>query len=140
MKKSELASRILASVKDMEKAHVSDFNREVLRELAEAEFTGEADDAAVKKAESLLESFLNEVWAEEPLAHKYVIGSCLALAFLFERPMHPQKAVHYISRIENGRVKYYCTYNERGTICDFCAAAPADELAEDQNERSGEQN
>ena len=128
MKKTELAKRLIVTGEELERAHVNDFNRKVLTELAKAEFTGDVDDNAVKKAESLLRSFLNETWAEAPHAHKYVINSCLALAFLFEKPLHPQKSTNYEVRMEDGRERYYCSYNERGTICDFCAAEPADEI------------
>ena len=124
MKKSELAKRITVPPEELEKALVNSFNRNVLNELAEAEFTGDVDDEAVEKAEVLLRSYLNETWAEKPEAHKYVINSCLALAFLFERPMHPEESVHYVTRIENGRKRIFCKYNEKGTICDFCAAEP----------------
>ena len=125
MKKKELANRIIEATKDLEKAHVSDFNRKVISELANTDFTGEVDNEAVKTAERLLQSFLNETWPEEPSAHKYVINACLALAFLLEKPMHPQEIVHYITRVEDGKEHYYCSYNEPGTICDYCAAVPA---------------
>ncbi len=129
MKKSELADRILASVGDAKNAYakdvyVNDFNKKVLSELAVTEFAGEADDAAVETAENLLKTFLKETWPEKPSSHRFVIGACLALAFLFEKPLHPRDKVKYITRTENGEKKYYCPYNEKGTICDFCAAEP----------------
>lgn len=122
MKKIELAKRLTISIEELEKAHVSSFNKKVLTNLAYTEFTGEVDDKDVATAEDLLRSFLHETWPEEPQAHKYVIHSCLALAFLFEKPLHPQEVVQYTVREAGGREKYYCRYHEKGTICDFCAA------------------
>ena len=82
----------------------------------------------IEKAEEQLKTFLTETWPEEPQAHKYVINACLALAFLFERPMHPQEKVHYTSCFENGKEVFYCSYNQKGTVCDFCAADPPDNI------------
>ena len=138
MKKTELADKIITAVGDFDSAHVSVFNKKVLTDLKAFEFTGDVEDNAVNTAREQLRSFMNETWPEEPLAHKYVIGSCLALAFLFEKPMHPQEIVHYIVRVEMGRERFYCPYNEKGTVCDFCAAFPVTELRslwEDQIEK-----
>ena len=101
MKKTDLAQKILADVGSLTNTPVNDFNKKVLSDLANAEFTGDVDDKA-----------------------KYVIGSCLALAFLFKKPLHPQEKVNYIIRVEDGKEQYYCPYNEKGTLCDFCAANP----------------
>ncbi len=137
MKKSELAAKLIVPPGELENALVNDFNRKVLEDLAEADFTGDVDNAAVEGAENLLRNFLNEVWAEKPQAHKYVINACLALAFLFKKPMHPQDKVGYITRVENGETGYYCFYNEKGTICDYCAADPVSELETMWEEQSG---
>lgn len=144
MKKIDLANRIIETTKDLETAYTSKFNKNVLRKVRDAAklsgtaaFTDEVDESAVRKAEVLLKSFLNETWAERADAHKYVIGSCLAQAFLFEQPMHPKETVQYLTRVEDGKERYYCTYNKPGTICDYCAAAPKDEL-EEQWEKENE--
>ncbi len=129
MKKNELAKRIITDTEGFETAHVNDFNRAVLEELNHTEFRGEVDDEAVEKLEELLKAFLLKTWADEPLAHKYVIGSCLARAFLFEKPMHPKDRVNYVERVENGKRRYYCSYHEINTLCDYCAAASMEELA-----------
>lgn len=127
MQKADLANEILSSVKDMGERHVSEFNKSVLLEVADTRFQGNVNDQAVEKARELLQDFLNRTWPEEPLAHKYVVYSCLALSFLFERPMHPQDKVHYTTRVENGKEYYYCSFHEKGTLCDFCAARPKEE-------------
>lgn len=128
MKKSELAKRILDSVGDLKSAYISDFNKKVLLKLADSEFAGDIDNNAINIAEEMLRAFLNDTWPEKPQAHKYVIGSCLALAFLFQKPMHPQEKVHYVVRVENGKEHYYCPYKEAGTLCDFCTASPWEEI------------
>lgn len=122
MKKAELAKRIIDSIEDLEDAPVNSFNKKVLLDLADTEFIGDIDDLSVEKAQELLQAFLKKTWPEEPQAHKYVIGSCLALAFLFEKPLHPQEKVHYVLRVEDGKECYYCSYSEKGTICDYCPA------------------
>ena len=124
MKKTDLAQKILAGVGSLTNTPVNDFNKKVLSDLANAEFTGDVDDKAVETAEKLLTAFLDDTWADQPQAHKYVIGSCLALAFLFKKPLHPQEKVNYIIRVEDGKELYFCPYNEKGTLCDFCAANP----------------
>ena len=130
MKKADLANRIRISEVELKTARISDFNKSTLMELIDSDFEGEVDDTAVEEAERLLKSFLNRTWREEPSAHKYVISACLALAFLFEKPMHPQDAVHYISKTYDGKERFYCRYNEKGTICDFCAADPMENPGE----------
>ena len=90
--------------------------------LTHAKFVGDVDDKAVETAEKLLAAFLDETWPDQPQAHKYVIGSCLALAFLFNRPLHAKETVNYIIRVENGKERYFCPYNEKGTLCDYRAA------------------
>ena len=128
MKKSELSKMLMVLEEELAKAYVNDFNRKVLTDLADAKFEGEVDDKDVETAKNLLINFLKEMWPEKPQAHKYVINSCLALAFLFEKPLHPQESANYTVRVENGRERYFCSYNEPGTICDFCAAEPAENV------------
>ena len=70
MKKSELAAKLIVPPGELENALVNDFNRKVLEDLAEADFSGDVDDTAVEEAETLLRNFLNETWAEKPQAHK----------------------------------------------------------------------
>ena len=128
MERAELAKKLIIPADELESAYVSDFNRKVLLELADSAFAGDVDDCAVETAERQLREFLDEVWSERPDGHKYVINSCLTLAFLFERPMHPQDRVGYVTRIEDGRERYCCPHKRPGTVCDFCAAVPMDRL------------
>ena len=74
-KKTDLAQKILADVGSLTNTPVNDFNKKVLSDLANAEFTGDVDDKAVETAEKLLTAFLDETWADQPQAHKYVIGA-----------------------------------------------------------------
>ena len=75
MKKTDLAQKILAGVGSLTNTPVNDFNKKVLSDLANAEFTVDVDDKAVETAEKLLTAFLDDTWADQPQAHKYVIGS-----------------------------------------------------------------
>ncbi len=128
MKKSELAKELMVPEEELAEAYVNSFNRKVLTDLADAEFSGDVADKDVETAKNLLIDFLKEMWPEKPQAHKYVINSCLTLAFLFEKPLHPKESANYTVRVENGKERYFCSYNEPGTICDFCAAEPAENL------------
>ena len=46
MKKTDLAQKILADVGSLTNTPVNDFNKKVLSNLANAEFTGDVDDKA----------------------------------------------------------------------------------------------
>lgn len=60
MKKTELAKRLTISIEELEKAHVSSFNKKVLTNLAYTEFTGEVDDKDVATAEDRKEEAPDE--------------------------------------------------------------------------------
>ena len=141
MEKSDLAVRILSAFDENELRRlesqtpgvpVSEYNIKTILALAdpEKEFTGEADESGVRALEELLRDFLTRNWPEEPRAHKYVIASCLALAFIFGKPLHPERAAHYHTVVENSAASYYCPAKEPGTLCDFCAARQAEPFTE----------
>ena len=149
MKKRELAEKIIsvfdeAELRELEssapRVPVSEYNMKTLLALADpdAEFEGEADESGVRELEELLRDFLERSWPEEPRAHKYVIASCLALAFIFGKPLHPEKAAHYHTVVENSAASYYCPAKEPGTLCDFCAAQKADFFTERTKRRCAE--
>ena len=56
----ELAKRLTISIEELEKAHVSSFNKKVLTNLAYTEFTGEVDDKDVATAEDRKEEAPDE--------------------------------------------------------------------------------
>ena len=137
MKRTDLADRILGTLseKDWEiiedrssAVPISEHNRGVLLKLREDRqgFTGSVDASRVKELHTALEEFLREAWSEQPLAHKYVIASSLALAFLYQKPMHPQSAVHYRELEVSGEKQYLCPAKTDSVICSCCAAQRMD--------------
>lgn len=137
MKKTDLADRILGTLseKDWEiiedrssAVPVSEHNRGVLLKLKEDRqgFTGSVDASRVRELDTALEGFLREAWSEQPLAHKYVIASSLALAFLYEMPLHPQSVVHYREKEVSGEKQYLCPAKTDSVICNCCAAQRMD--------------
>ncbi len=137
MKKSELKRQILeafsaeewaAMEEDRAAVPLRSYNRQILLDLRarEADFPGEAEEARVLALRSQLESYLARYWAEEPGAHKYVVQVCLALAFLYEKPMHPPESAGYRSLVQEGRIRYFCPAREEGdgSLCLFCPTEP----------------
>jgi predicted metal-binding protein/uncharacterized protein (UPF0305 family) len=107
---------------------VSDFNRALLLRLRDEDrsFAGDADEALAAAMRERLTAYLARVWADAPKAHKYVIQSCLALAFLYELPLHPPETVHARTVVENGKTRRFCPMREEGadSVCRFCPAEP----------------
>ncbi len=142
MKKSELQREILGAFTQEEwdtlvsgrtAAPVSPFNRETLLDLREREdFPGQADDGKVRALRETVEGYLREQWAEEPGAHKYVVAVCLAMTFLYEKPMHPPEKVRYRSLVRDGKARYFCPAREpgEGSVCEFCLSEPMNALEE----------
>ena len=140
LKKSELQREICASFTEEEWADlasgrmavpVSPFNRETLLELREREdFPGEAEDGLVRSLRQTVEGYLLRMWAEEPGAHKYVTAVCLAMTFLWEKPMHPPEKVNFRSLVREGKARYFCPAREpgEGSVCEFCRSEPMDIL------------
>ena len=142
MKKSELQREILSSFTGEEwdalvsghtKVPVSPFNRKTLLDLREREdFPGEADDESVRALRETVEGYLREQWAEEPGAHKYVTAVCLAMTFLYEKPMHPPEKARYRCLVRDGKARYFCPAREpgEGSVCEFCLSEPMSALEE----------
>ena len=139
MEKTELFKRIKDSYIEDEwdrlesgeqEVPVNESNRKLLLALRETRtrFKGSIDDADVEKLTAEVKAFLDETWAEEPLAHKYVIDSCLAQTFLLEKPMHPWDSVRYFSVVNDGVAEYYCPHKTDSIICGFCRSKFCDEL------------
>lgn len=135
MTKQSLTEQIISSFNDSEwemldknpgEIPVSKYNRRILLNLREqnADFTGNVEEEQVISLSDALIQYLVKIWPEQPEAHKYVISSCLALAFLYEMPMHPQEIVQY-SCVENGgKIAYVCPAKNDSIICGFCIAQP----------------
>ena len=131
MTKEALAEKILASFSEIEwerlendrtDVPVSEYNRKTLLGLKNGNtvFEGHVREEDVRSLSDALRAFLTETWAEQPGAHKYVIGACLVLTFLLEIPMHPQEIVGYTETIEDGRKRYHCPAKGGSVICRHC--------------------
>jgi len=66
-------------------------------------FEGDIDEGKAEELTRSLKGFLEETWAEEPLAHRYVIDVCLIKTYIYELPMHPESSVHYYTVVEDGK-------------------------------------
>jgi len=135
MDKHELKEEILASISGEEWAAlaagtlqtpVNDFNRELLLRLRDSteEFSGPVDEGKVIRLRETVAGYLNREWADEPMAHKYVVGACLALGFLYDLPLHPPASARYRTVTENGVTRYFCPAREpgEGSVCELCRA------------------
>ncbi|MCR5537917.1 MAG: DUF2115 family protein [Lachnospiraceae bacterium] len=141
MLKSELVEEIVDSIdddtwdeldEDELDVTISIWNRRLLLQLWEGYgvFNGEVDDDEVEELKEAVAEYLAREWPEEPDAHIFVIQSCLALKFLYNRPLHPQEIVHYQTFIEDGKARYFCPQRgkEAEGLCRYCCAEPIDEL------------
>lgn len=103
---------------------ISGSNRRVLSELrhADIEEDGGLQEDAVSGLYKILKRFLQENLRDEPQGHKWVIISCLYLAFIAERPMHPiERTGIKVSEVD-GQTVYECPIKENGkdTACHYC--------------------
>ena len=103
MDKHDLKNEILASISGEEWAAleagtmqtpVNRYNRELLLRLRDSseEFSGPVDEGKVTRLRETVAGYLSREWAEEPMAHKYVVGACLALGFLYDMPLQIGRA------------------------------------------------
>ena len=111
---------------------VSEANRRTLLRLREEErdFPGSVEEGRVYALRDTLKAYLSREWAEAPEAHECVIQACLALAFLYERPLHPPEAVGSRSLPWEGGFRWFCPAREEGpgSVCAFCRAEPMEAL------------
>ena len=109
---------------------INESNRAVLLSLRNdpGKYTGDVDEDKAEELRASLKEYLQEVWADEPGAHKYVIDVCLINTFLLEIPMHPESSVRYYHRVRDGKDEYFCPAKTDSLICSFCRSKPMDEL------------
>lgn len=130
MKKSEFKEKLAARISTHEaemlstsdqNLYISDFNRDVCLRIIDAPISGddsEIDERDVRKLEDSLDTFLCRYMDDHREAHKWIVLACLELAFVEEKPMHPQKKVGW----EEIDGHYYCPSMEKGSIiCKYCA-------------------
>ena len=140
MEKRELARRIVSSLdgKEWERLEegttavpVSDYNRRVLLRMQERmdDYIGRADEERIELIGREVRAYLEQMWPEEPGAHKYVVAACQILAILEEKPFHPPEAAGYYTVVRDGRAEYYCPAREKdGPVCLLCSAQDTTEL------------
>ena len=79
----------------------------------------------VEKTEALrlsLSEYLNRTMPEKPEGHKWIIISCLFLAFVAREPLHPQEIVRHLPVLKDGRRAFLCPAREdsKESLCRFC--------------------
>ena len=158
MKKSELRRQLLAAFRPEEwealesnrtAVPVNPYNREMLLDLRDRDegFDGEAENQSVRALEETVSAYLERYWPEAPEAHKYVTAVCLALTFLYEKPMHPPEKVRYRTIVRDGKARFFCPAREpgEGSVCEFCRSEPMraleaawEAMAAETRQREGE--
>lgn len=139
MKKEKLRKTLIAHIShrdwDRLKAgdpslYISDFNRKTLLEMEKTEAPdGESLPAdLLSSMHSDLSAYLDRYMADHPEAHQWIILSCIYLAGVAGRPMHPQDSAHW----ESSGGKYYCSYysDEEGSVCRYCICEKKTEKSE----------
>ena len=132
IRQSELKRKLCGKISDREwgllgtgspELYVSAFNRAKITEMLYYP-AGEksVDLSRVQELHHALQTYLREYMAEKPEAHKWIILSCLYLAFVREEPLHPKEAAGYVARSDHGKKVYFCPLREGGpdSICSYC--------------------
>jgi len=126
MNTNELLSSLRARITPAERkalrdntvAHISRYNRDTLLRILDL---GEpmpvpVDPMRAKALHAALGDYLNRYMPDTPEARKWIILSCLFLAFVAMEPMHPQAIVGW-KKTEGG---YLCPSREEDGICQWC--------------------
>ena len=132
MKRSELLQRLRGHVRKDEWPLLADgsaplvisrWNRATLMRMRGFEAPpGEAKDEDVGAMEALLADYLKRTMPDRPEGHRWILLSCLFLAFVAREPLHPAEIVGHRPGPE-GRV---CPAREPGpdSLCRFCVCGP----------------
>ena len=108
---------------------INAFNRGVLLRLRQHDYDSALDtpfdaDETGRMAD-MLQGFLDEHLPDNPRAQRWIVLSCLALAFVFHEPLHPVEVVKAEVREVGGKTVYYCPACEGdATLCGFCVCRP----------------
>lgn len=107
-----------AALRDGTVPNISRYNRMTLLRILECEAAdlGRTDAGRVEALRAALREYLNRYMPDTPEAHKWIILSCLFLAFVAMEPMHPQAIVGW-KKAEDG---YLCPSREEDGICQWC--------------------
>ena len=106
---------------------ISQWNRATL--LRMRNFPPPAHSVSEDEVESLqasLGDYLNRYMADQPEGHRWIILSCLFLAFIARGPLHPAEIVHHRLISRDGSSIYCCPAREESTdsLCRFCVCKP----------------
>ena len=111
---------------------ISRWNRQTLLRMRGFQPDGaDVDDRRVEAMERTLSRFLDRHMADQPEGHRWILLSCLFLAFIAREPLHPGEIVHHRPSMEGGRVVHRCPAREDApdSLCRFCVCQSAREEA-----------
>ena len=101
---------------------LSRYNRATLSRMLAMDACPEGppvSSASLSAMEAALRDYLDRYMPDQPEAHRWIVLSCLFLAFVVQEPLHPQAVVGW--RIVEGR--YACPAREISgdSLCRWCA-------------------
>ena len=102
---------------------ISQWNLKTLQRMRE--YRPVPGDISVEKTEALrrsLSRYLDQYMSGKSEGHRWIITSCLFLAFVAREPMHPQEIVRHRQVLIDGARVYLCPAHEDSTesLCSFC--------------------
>lgn len=111
---------------------VNDFNRGTLLRLRK--FAPPLEEVAADRVELLrvqLANYLEEQLPDKPNAHRFIVASCIGLAYILCEPMHPIESTGIRLLACGGTTTYYCPIREdhEGSLCNHCVCRIMDELS-----------
>jgi len=113
--------RCMAEIKAQ--ATISQWNRGTL--LRMRGFVPEPGDISAASVEALISSLCDNLerhMPDAPEGHRWIMLSCLFLAFVAWEPMHPREVVHHRNTVIMGRQHWFCPVREDSaeSLCRFC--------------------
>ena len=127
---SALLERLRGSIAPAERAAlergeglvISRHNRETLLRMLTTDPSPDGrrvDPAVLSAMEATLQGYLDRYMPDRPEGHKWIMLSCVYLAFVAREPLHPRETVGWVQR-EDG---YHCPARETtaDSLCRWCA-------------------
>lgn len=105
---------------------ISRYNRAtLLRLLAMEDSPAEprVDPASLEAMTAALGDYLNRFLPDQPEAHKWILLSCVFLAFVVREPLHPREIVQWEARQD----RYLCPLRDLSplSLCRWCVCGGA---------------
>ena len=101
-------------------------NRETLLSMRDhAPGEHPVDEARAKQLEAALETYLNRYMAKRPEGHRWIVLSCLFLAFVARAPLHPGELLGH--RRVGGAVLCPAREDSPDSLCRFCVCEREDQ-------------